>query len=88
MTNTFNTKIDSLLALESALREAGLDTAADCAEKYENGYWVVEFTACELRYTCYVDAETGDVPGLSFEPVPVKSYAAESFVPGRAVTAA
>ncbi len=48
----------------------------------------MEFTACELRYTCYVDAETGDVPGLSFEPVPVKSYAAESFVPGRAVTAA
>lgn len=84
--NTYNTKIDSMLARECALREAGLEKASAFSETLEDGYWVVEFTADELRYTCYVDAESGEVPGMSFEPIPVESYPAEgsAFGTGRA----
>lgn len=47
--NTYNTKIDSMLARECALREAGLEKASAFSETLEDGYWVVEFTADELR---------------------------------------
>ncbi len=35
---------------------------------------MLEFTAYELSYICYVEAETGFVPGITFEPVPVEAY--------------
>ena len=48
----------------------------------------MEFTADELRYTCYVDAESGEVPGMSFEPIPVESYPAEGSALGTGRAAA
>ena len=57
-----------------ALREAGLADAEFRTLELEGGYWVAEFTADELWYTCYIDAVTGEIPGLTFSPVPVETY--------------
>lgn len=84
--NNYNGNISVELARYLALREAGLDAAYDFSETLEDGYYVLEFTADELHYTCYVDAKTGEVPGLTFEPVGIESYPDEAVrFPQRAV---
>lgn len=71
-----------------ALREAGLERADNLTAKREDGYWVLEFTANELRYTCYVDGADGTVPGLDFEPAAVESYPDDGVKPAAGVRAA
>lgn len=74
MTNNTTFNITAEAARLIALHEAGLDSAVFHSETLADGLWELEFTADELWYTCYVDAETGEAPGLTFAPVPVESY--------------
>ncbi len=73
MTN-FNYNIAPETAALLALNECGLDSAENIDVSAEAGCWRVEFNACELRWTCYVDAADGSVPGVSSEPCPVETY--------------
>ena len=36
----------------------------------DNGYYEVRFTSDWLQYDCYVDAATGEVPGITSMPLP------------------
>ena len=36
----------------------------------DNGYYEVRFTSDWLQYDCYVDAATGEVPGITTMPLP------------------
>ena len=74
-TTTYNISADAARLL--ALREAGLTGAEFQSVSCDGRYWELEFTADELYYTCYVDAESGEVPGITFFPVPVETYPAE-----------
>ena len=38
--------------------------------KLDNGYYEVRFTSNWLQYDCYVDAATGEVPGITTMPLP------------------
>ena len=74
-TTTYNISADAARLL--ALREAGLTGAEFQSVSCDGRYWELEFTADELYYTCYVDAETGEVVGLSSEPMllhPTEQY--------------
>lgn len=75
MKNNVNT-INAEAARSLALAEAGLTSAEFERTELVNGMWEIDFTADELWYSCYVDAETGFVPGISFAPSPVESYPA------------
>ena len=72
--NNTNTNITAGAARALALREAGLADAEFRSQELEGGYWVAEYPADELWYTCYIDAVTGEIPGLTFAPVPVETY--------------
>ena len=69
---TYN--INSNNAISIAAAEAGVSRTENASAVMEGGLWCVEFMADELWYCCYVDAETGEVPGLSFAPCSVESY--------------
>ena len=34
----------------------------------------LEYETGEMRYTCYIDGESGECLGLDFEPIPVDEY--------------
>ena len=81
MTNNTTFNITAEAARLIALHEAGLDSAVFHSETLADGLWELEFTADELWYTCYVDAETGGAPGLTFAPAPVESSPPEPTAP-------
>ena len=87
MTNT-TYNITAAEAREIALREACLDGAEFRSVTFEDGLWDVEFTANELYYVCYVDATTGEVPGMTFAATPVESYPAAEQTAASATVAA
>ena len=88
MTNNTTFNITAEAARLIALHEAGLDSAVFHSETLADGLCELEFTADELWYTCYVDAETGEAPGLTFAPVPVESYPSAEGAAPSAVKAA
>ena len=62
--NNTNTNITAGAAVRwRCARRVWLDAEFRTLE-LEGGYWVAEFTADELWYTCYIDAVTGEIPGL------------------------
>ena len=75
--NNNNYSIDLNTALRLACLEVGLENAALESAKLAGGYWELELSADEMRYDCFVDAESGEVCGLDFYPVPVEEYPAE-----------
>ena len=55
-------------ALTAAMNAADVHELSNARVRIDGGLWLVEFTACELRWTAYVDPATGEVPGLMSEP--------------------
>ena len=60
-------------ALDEAVRSAGVNAAELTGEEVtlDNGYYEVRFTSDWMEYDCYVDAATGEVPGLTAAPLSV-----------------
>ena len=83
---TFNTSTSFAITSEAArllaLHEAGQECAEFDRVELIDGLWELEFKADELSYSCYVDAETGFVPGITFSPVPVETYPAYALAEG------
>ena len=61
-------------ARAAALRETGVINAEFSRCELADGVWELSFDSNELRYDCYVDAESGEVLGVDFRPVPVEAY--------------
>ena len=59
-------------ALSEAARSAGVNTNEITDEEItlDNGYYEVRFTSDWMQYDCYVDAATGEVPGITSMPLP------------------
>ena len=73
MKNTvYELNVPAAAALKAAAECAGVDTNEIIAEEVtlDNGYYEVRFTSDWMEYDCYVDAATGEVPGLTALPLP------------------
>ena len=78
MTENILLNISPLQARRLALAEAGVRSAAFTAQRLERGggaaLYKLEYETGEMRYTCYIDGESGECLGLDFEPIPVDEY--------------
>ena len=74
LNNTATAAVTAEAARAAALRDPGVISAelGRCARA--DGVWELGFDSNELRYDCYVDAESGEVLGVDFRPVPVEAY--------------
>ncbi len=70
--NIFDLNLTAAVALSEAARSAGVDASEITDEEItlDNGYYEVRFTSNWLQYDCYVDAATGEVPGITTMPLP------------------
>lgn len=70
--NIFELNLTAAVALSEAARSAGVNTNEITDEEItlDNGYYEVRFTSNWLQYDCYVDAATGEVPGITTMPLP------------------
>lgn len=70
--NIFDLNLTAAVALSEAARSAGVNTSEITDEEIslDNGYYEVRFTSNWLQYDCYVDAATGEVPGITTMPLP------------------
>ena len=70
--NIFELNLTAAVALSEAARSAGVETNEITDEEItlDNGYYEVRFTSNWLQYDCYVDAATGEVPGITTMPLP------------------
>ena len=70
--NIFELNLTAAVALSEAARSAGVKTTEITDEEItlDNGYYEVRFTSNWLQYDCYVDAATGEVPGITTMPLP------------------
>ena len=68
--NIYELNLTAAVALSEAARSAGVDTDEITDEEItlDNGYYEVRFTSDWLQYDCYVDAATGEVPGITTMP--------------------
>lgn len=69
--NIFELNLTAAVALSEAARSAGVDVSeiADEEITLDNGYYEIRFTSDWMEYDCYVDAATGEVPGLTATPL-------------------
>ena len=70
--NIFELNLTAAVALSEAARSAGVDVSeiADEEITLDNGYYEIRFTSDWMEYDCYVDAATGEVPGITTMPLP------------------
>lgn len=70
--NIYELNLTAAVALSEAARSAGVNTNEITDEEItlNNGYYEVRFTSNWLQYDCYVDAATGEVPGIITMPLP------------------
>ena len=70
--NIFELNLTAAVALSEAARSAGVDVSeiADEEITLDNGYYEIRFTSDWMEYDCYVDAATGEVPGITSMPLP------------------
>lgn len=70
--NIFELNLTAAVALSEAARSAGVKITEITDEEItlDNGYYEVRFTSNWLQYDCYVDAATGEVPGITTMPLP------------------
>ena len=70
--NIYELNLTAAVALSEAARSAGVNTNEITDEEItlDNGYYEVRFTSDWLQYDCYVDAATGEVPGITTMPLP------------------
>ena len=70
--NIYELNLTAAVALSEAARSAGVNTNEITDEEItlNNGYYEVRFTSNWLQYDCYVDAATGEVPGITTMPLP------------------
>ena len=70
--NIYELNLTAAVALSEAVRSAGVNTNEITDEEItlDNGYYEVRFTSDWLQYDCYVDAATGEVPGITSMPLP------------------
>ena len=70
--NIYELNLTAAVALSEAARSAGVKTTEITDEEItlDNGYYEVRFTSNWLQYDCYVDAATGEVPGITTMPLP------------------
>lgn len=74
LNNTAAAAVTAEAARAAALRETGVISAEFSRCELADGVWELGFDSNELRYDCYVDAESGEVLGVDFRPVPVEAY--------------
>lgn len=69
---------------ETVVSILGLENNSPCLSyaQYSNGLWELKIRTLQLEYDVFYDAETGELPGVSFEPITGieygKSYSFES----------
>lgn len=70
--NIYELNLTAAVALSEAARSAGVNTSEITDEEImlDNGYYEVRFASNWLQYDCYVDAATGEVPGITTMPLP------------------
>ena len=70
--NVYGQNLTAAVALSEAARSAGVNRSEITGEEItlDNGYYAIRFNCLWMRYDCYVDAATGDVPGISATPLP------------------
>lgn len=70
--NVYELNLTAAVALSEAARSAGVNTNEITDEEItlDGGYYAIRFNCLWMRYDCYVDAATGDVPGISATPLP------------------
>lgn len=70
--NVYGRNLTAAAALSEAARSAGVNESEITGEEItlDNGYYAIRFNCLWLQYDCYVDAATGDVPGISAAPLP------------------
>lgn len=58
-------------AIDSALSYIGIkkEDVTDCTRKYADGFYEIFLSTDWLSYDIYVDCDSGEVMGCSFEPV-------------------
>ena len=61
-------------ARAAALRETGVISAEFSRCELADGVWELGFDSNEVRYDCYVDAESGELLGFAFPSVPAEAY--------------
>ena len=69
--NVYGRNLTAAAALSEAARSAGVNESEITGEEItlDNGYYEVRFTSNWLQYDCYVDAATGEVPGITSMPL-------------------
>ena len=69
--NVYGRDLTAAAALSEAARSAGVNESEITGEEItlDNGYYEVRFTSNWLQYDCYVDAATGEVPGITAMPL-------------------
>ena len=74
--NIYELNLTAAVALSEAARSAGVNTNEITDEEItlDNGYYEVRFTSDWLQYDCYVDAATGEVPGITTMPLPAPVF--------------
>ena len=70
--NIYELNLTAAVALSEAARSGGVNTNEITDEEItlDNGYYEVRFTSDWLQYDCYVDAATGEAPGITTMPLP------------------
>ena len=70
--NVYGRNLTAAAALSEAARSAGVNESEITGEEItlDDGYYEVRFTSNWLQYDCYVDAATGEVPGITSMPLP------------------
>lgn len=74
MTNITVLNISPIEARRIALAEAHVDAAAFTSVTLDGALYELEYETEEMRYTAYVDAESGEVLGFDCAPVPTGNY--------------
>jgi hypothetical protein len=69
-------ELNTAVALTAAAKAVGAELSEITNETVTlvDGYYEVTFDTEWVRYDCYVDAVTGEVPGIMTEPVPFEDY--------------
>lgn len=67
----YEIELSAAAALSRAVRSVGSDirTITDNEVTLDNGYFFVRFCDDWMQYECYVDADTGEVPGIFSVPL-------------------
>ncbi len=78
MTENLILNISPMQARRLALAEAGVSSAAFTSQRLERSgagaLYELEYETGEMRYTCYIDAGSGECLGFDFAPIPVGEY--------------